>query len=82
MSNDIKLNSQIPQANDLFDAMMHELGYLADSWRETKDETYIHRYQILCRALLNMGWDDELDFEMLLPEEYMPQEYFARYQAD
>ena len=64
-----------------FDAMMHELGYLAGAWRETKDESYVKKYQILCRALLDMGWDDELDFELLLPEEYMPQEYFDRYQV-
>lgn len=63
-----------------FDAMMHELGWLAGAWRETKDATYIAKYQILCRALLEMGWDDELDFELLLPKDLMPQEYFDRYQ--
>ena len=64
-----------------FDTMMHELGYLAGAWRETKDESYVKKYQILCRSLLDMGWDDELDFELLLPEAFMPQEYFDRYQV-
>jgi len=63
-----------------FDAMMHELGWLAGAWRETKNSSYIIKYQILCRALLEMGWDDELDFELLLPKDLMPQEYFERYQ--
>jgi len=62
-----------------FDAMMHELGWLAGAWRETKKETYVTRYQILCRALLEMGWDEELDMELLLPKRLMPQEYFERY---
>lgn len=64
-----------------FDAMMHELGYLAGAWRETKNDEYVKKYQILCRALLDMGWDDELDFELLLPDELMPQEYFDRYES-
>ncbi|MEO1286715.1 MAG: hypothetical protein AAFV93_03030 [Chloroflexota bacterium] len=63
-----------------FDAMMHELGILAGTWRETKDTAYVKKYQILCRALLDMGWDDELDFELLLPQELMPEEYYTRYQ--
>jgi hypothetical protein len=29
-----------------------------------------------------MGWDDELDIELLLPKALMPQEYFARYEKD
>jgi hypothetical protein len=29
-----------------------------------------------------MGWDDELDIELLLPDDLMPQEYFARYDED
>ena len=64
-----------------FDAMMHELGYLAGAWRETRSDEYVKKYQILCRALLDMGWDDELDFELLLPDELMPQEYFERYES-
>ena len=52
--------------NPTFDAMMHGLGILAGAWRETKDRAYVKMYQILCRALLNMGWDAELDFELLL----------------
>ncbi len=61
-----------------FDAMMHELGWLAGAWRETKDQSYVTKYQILYRALLAMEWDDELDFELLLPKAFMLQEYFER----
>lgn len=62
-----------------FDRIMDELGWLAGAWRETKDETYVTKYQVLLRALLEMGWDDELDFELLLPERFMPDEYLNRY---
>jgi len=58
---------------------MHQLGQLAGAWRGTKDESYIKKYQVLLRALLEMGWDDELDIELLLLDEFMPEAYFARY---
>lgn len=57
-----------------FDTMLHELGYLAGAWRETKSDDYINKYHILHRALLDMGWNDELDFELLLPQALMPQQ--------
>ena len=62
-----------------FDRIMDELGWLAGAWRETKEENYVNKYQTLLRALLEMGWDDELDMELLLPKEKMPQEYYSRY---
>ena len=62
-----------------FDVLMHELGCLAGAWRKTKNQEYVQKYQILCRALLEMGWKDELDLEALLPDQWMPQEYFERY---
>lgn len=65
-----------------FDRIMDELGWLAGAWRETKEQTYVTKYQVLLRALLEMGWDDELDIELLLPDELMPPAYFARYEND
>lgn len=63
-----------------FDRIMDELGWLAGAWRETKEQQYVERYRVLLRALLEMGWSDELDIELRLPKEHMPQEYFARYE--
>ncbi|MEM9954850.1 MAG: hypothetical protein AAF846_24805 [Chloroflexota bacterium] len=62
-----------------FNTIMHELGCLAGTWRKTKNHEYVKKYQILCRALLEMGWNDELDLETLLPDNIMPKEYFERY---
>jgi hypothetical protein len=62
-----------------FDRIMDELGWLAGAWRETKEEKYVTRYQVLLRALLEMGWDDELDIELLLPDDKMPPIYTDRY---
>ncbi|MCI0711418.1 MAG: hypothetical protein L0154_14790 [Chloroflexi bacterium] len=65
-----------------FDRIMDELGWLAGAWRETKEQAYVTKYQVLLRALLEMGWDDELDVELLLPDDLMPTEYFARYEDE
>lgn len=65
-----------------FDRIMDELGWLAEVWDETKEQSYLTKYQVLLRALLEMGWDDELDLELLLPDDLMPQEYFTRYEQD
>jgi hypothetical protein len=64
------------------DHIMDELAWLAGAWGETKDQTYVTKYQVLVRALLEMGWNDELDIELLLPDDLMPQAYFARYDED
>ena len=79
MATNIRVKQYGLSDDPTFDAMMHELGYLVGIWRETKSQEYVRKYQILCRALLDMGWDDELDFELLLPENLMPREYFNRY---
>lgn len=65
-----------------FDTMMYELGWLAGEWRETKDDKYIKRYHILYHALMEMGCEDELDLELLLPFELMPKEYFEEDEAE
>jgi len=57
---------------------MDELGWLAGAWRETKDDAYVTKYQVLLRALLEMGWDGELDVELLLPTRLMPKDYLDR----
>lgn len=62
-----------------FDHIMDELAWLAGAWRETKGQSYVTKYTILLCTLLEIGWDDELDIELLLPNDLMPQEYFTRY---
>jgi hypothetical protein len=70
---------RIYSKNPTFDRIMDELGWLAGAWRETKEDNYVSKYQTLLRALLEMGWDDELDLELLLPKEKMLEEYYSRY---
>lgn len=62
--------------NPTFSVIMTELGWLAGTWRETKDKEYVKQYHILFRALKEMGCEDELDIELMLPLELMPKEYF------
>jgi len=80
MASNIRMKRYGLSDDPTFDAMMHELGWLAGAWRETKDETYVTKYGILLNALLDMGWDDELDLELLLPKALMPQAYFTRHE--
>jgi hypothetical protein len=67
--------------NPTFGIIMNELGILAGMWHETKDEKYVQWYQVLVRSLLEMGCEDELDLELLLPDRFMPQEWHDRHKV-
>jgi hypothetical protein len=54
------------------------LGYIAAAWRTTYDENLVAEYHKTMKRLYELGWDDTLDFESLLPDELMPQEFMDR----
>lgn len=66
--------------NPVYDALMWKLANLAGEWRGTKKPELVQRYHHVLLALLELGWDDELDVELELPNELMPAEYFLRYE--
>ena len=66
------------------DAIYNELNYklaeLAGEWRETKNPDVVRRYHHVLLCLMELGWDDNLDVELELPDDLMPAEYFQRYE--
>jgi hypothetical protein len=61
------------------------LGTLAGMWRHAKTSSDLLRQQELVEEyrqtlarLYELGWDDALDSDAELPDEYMPEEYFLR----
>jgi hypothetical protein len=58
--------------------LLDKLQYLAGLWRETKAEEVIYRYQAVYVTLTELGFDEALDLESLLPDRHMPKEYFTR----
>jgi hypothetical protein len=67
--------------NPVFDKLMSELAYLAGKWRTTKEDALIGRYQTILRTLVFIGYDEELPLELELPDELMPAEYLALFEA-
>ena len=67
--------------NPVFDKLMSELAFLAGKWRRTKEDTLVERYQTILRALVFIGYSDELPLELELPEKLMPVEYLDQFEA-
>ena len=61
--------------NPVYDEMCHKLAYLAGLWRRHKTDEIAHQYQTLLRALIILGFDEELEVQSELPEALMPVEY-------
>lgn len=74
---------QITPATDLqlLDALETRLGHLAARWRGTQDpheaETIARQYQSLLLWMIELGYQDALDADAELPDEYLPAEYLA-----
>lgn len=64
-----------------YDSLLWILADLAGEWRETKREEVVKRYHTVLKSLLDMGWNDTLDFELQLPPELMPAVYKERKKA-
>ncbi|MCI0712584.1 MAG: hypothetical protein L0154_20680 [Chloroflexi bacterium] len=67
--------------NPVFDKLMNELAYLAGYWRETKEDTLVERYQTILRALVFIGYAEELPLELELPDALMPAEYLELFET-
>ncbi len=67
-------------SNLIYDELGHKLAELAAAWRTHKKPELVQRYHHVLLTLLELGWDDELDVELELPNELMPAEYFLRYE--
>jgi len=57
------------------------LGRLAGAWRGERDNPQkrleiIEEYKRTLLYLYSLGWDKELHPEALLPDEYMPEEFY------
>ena len=61
--------------NPVYDEMCHKLAYLAGLWRRHKTDEIAVQYQTLLRALIILGFDEELEVQAELPEALMPVEY-------
>lgn len=61
--------------NSVYDEMCHKLAYLAGLWRRHKTDEIADQYQTLLRALIILGFDEELEVQAELPEDLMPVEY-------
>lgn len=66
--------------NPVYEELLYKLADLAGEWRETKQDKLVRRYQAILLCLYELGWDEELDVELELPDELMPPEYFQRYE--
>lgn len=78
--------SQMPEEalyQNLLGQMEITLAHLAMYWRgldEGVDATDIVRhYQTILQCMLDLGLDHPLDIDSELPDELMPQPYFARF---
>jgi len=60
--------------------MESALAYLAMHWRSCdSDEEAAQiaaRYQIILRTMIQLGFQDSLQVDSELPDEFLPQEYF------
>ena len=65
----------------LINEMERNLSTLAARWRshqETSEATEIIRqYQAILRCMVELGYQDSLDVDAELPDEYLPKEYLA-----
>jgi hypothetical protein len=60
------------------ETLLDKLQYLAGLWRRLKSEEVVRRYQAVYITLAELGYDEELDVESLIPDQHMPKEYFER----
>jgi hypothetical protein len=65
-------------SNPVYDELGHKLAELAAAWRTHKTPDLVQRYQNVLGVLLELGWKGNLDFELQLPREHMPQQYMDR----
>ena len=61
--------------NLVYDALIDKLADFAGLWRRHKTMEIAGQYQTILRALIILGFDDELPVDVELPEELMPVEY-------
>jgi hypothetical protein len=63
----------------LIDALETRLGKLAARWRGTRDpqaaEAFVRQYQAILLWMIELGYQDSLDVDAELPDEYLPVEY-------
>jgi hypothetical protein len=79
---EIAMQSTLTQHDvELLNAMESKLGRLAARWRGTNNpqeaQTLVNQYQALLRCMVELGYQDALDVDAELPDEYMPAEYLA-----
>ena len=83
MATRVKPIKHIPGAfdpNPVYDKLGHRLAELAAAWRTHKTQDLVERYHHVLLTLLELGWNDNLDVELELPDELMPAAYFERYE--
>jgi hypothetical protein len=59
------------------------LAYIALEWRTAKNDpelrtNLVQEYHDTLQYLYSVDWDGFLHFEAMLPDEYMPEEFFKR----
>lgn len=74
---------QVTPATDvqLLDALETRLGRLAARWRGANDtdeaQQYVQQYQSVLLWMIELGYQDSLDADAELPDEYLPDAYLA-----
>lgn len=65
----------------LLDILESRVGRLAARWRGTNDpqeaEVLVQQYQSVLLWMIELGYDDSLDADAELPDEYLPEAYLA-----
>jgi hypothetical protein len=63
----------------LLDALETRLGHLAARWRGTENpadaNNLVQQYQALLIWMIELGYQESLDADAELPDEYLPAEY-------
>jgi hypothetical protein len=61
--------------NPTFDELGHRLAEIAATWRSTKASDLVERYNAILLSLIELGYNEALDIELCLPDEFMSFEY-------
>lgn len=67
---------------ELIGQMRRKLSDLAAEWRTDKQDTTVRQYQALLRALVALGFRDELPVDSELPAALMPEEYTSMWTGE
>jgi hypothetical protein len=63
--------------NPIYDVLVHRLAEIASTWRSTKADDLIPCYNVVLLTLIELGFNEALDFDVCLPSRLMIAEYHS-----